>query len=34
MSKGIALGNASYGFREYTLPEFFAASREVGLDVG
>ena len=31
MASGIALGNASYGFREYTLPEFFAASHEVGL---
>ena len=31
MSNGIALGNASYGFREYTVPEFFAASREIGL---
>ena len=31
MSKNIALGNASYCFREYSLPEFFAASREIGL---
>ena len=31
MSKNIALGNASYGFREYSLPEVFAASREIGL---
>lgn len=31
MSTRIALGNASYGFREYTVPEFFAASREIGL---
>ena len=30
-SKNIALGNASYGFREYSLPELFAASREIGL---
>ena len=31
MSTGIALGNASYGFREYTVPEFCAASHEIGL---
>jgi sugar phosphate isomerase/epimerase len=31
MSTGITLGNASYGFREYTVPEFCAASREIGL---
>ena len=30
-SKNIALGNAAYGFREYSLPELFAASREIGL---
>ncbi len=31
MSTSIPLGNASYGFREYSLPEFFGASRKVGL---
>ena len=31
MSTNIALGNASYGFREYGLQEFFAASSEIGL---
>ncbi|MXZ19312.1 MAG: hypothetical protein F4Y84_01620 [Caldilineaceae bacterium SB0665_bin_25] len=31
MSKNIMLGNAAYGFRDYSLPEFFAASREIGL---
>ena len=31
MATSIALGNASYGFREYGLAEVFAASREIGL---
>ena len=31
MATSIALGNASYGFREYSPAEFFAASRELGL---
>ena len=30
-SKNIALGNTSHRFREYSLPELFAASREIGL---
>ncbi|MDE0631421.1 MAG: hypothetical protein OXH73_07950 [Caldilineaceae bacterium] len=31
MSKNIAPGNASYGLREYSQPEFFTAFHEVGL---
>jgi len=31
MSKNIMPGNAAYGFRDYSLPELFAASREIGL---
>ena len=31
MDAKLALGNASYGFREYSLPEFFAASGKIGL---
>ncbi|WP_089718716.1 sugar phosphate isomerase/epimerase family protein [Candidatus Entotheonella palauensis] len=31
MSTEITLGNASYGFREYSLPEFFEASKKIGL---
>ena len=30
MSTSITLGNASYGFREYGLREFFAASKQIG----
>ena len=31
MSTSITLGNASYGFREYGLRQFFEASKEIGI---
>ena len=31
MSSSVTLGNASYGFREYGLLEFFEASRQIGI---
>ena len=31
MDAKLALGNASYGFREYSMAEFFTASRDIGL---
>ena len=31
MSTGMTLGNASYGFREYSVPAFFEASKKIGI---